>query len=380
MVIKSKLPNIGTSIFSTMSALANQEGAINLAQGFPNFPVDIELKKKVIEGLAAEQVQYAPMAGRLDLRKSIARKVNLQHGIDINPLTEITLTAGATQGIYAAITAFVHPGEEVILFDPAYDCYAPTILLNQGVPIHLALTFPAYGIPWEQVWKRINEKTRMIVINNPHNPSASVLTMDDIHELEKIIKAHPQLLILSDEVYEHMQFKGKHLSMLQFPILRNNSIVTYSFGKTLHVTGWKLGYVLAPKTLNEELQKSHQFQVFCANNTMQYAVSKYLDQGVAWEGISKMYQAKRDLFLNAMEGSRFKALPCDGTYFMLFDYSAISQDADIEFAAYLTKVHKVATIPVSVFYENKTDHHVLRICFAKKDETLLAAAAILKKL
>ncbi|MFD1551398.1 aminotransferase [Putridiphycobacter roseus] len=380
MDIPSKLPNIGTSIFTTMSVLANQENAINLAQGFPNFPVDMELKKKVIEGLAAEQVQYAPMAGRLDLRKSIARKLNLQHGIEVDPLTEITVTAGATQGIYAAITALIQPGDEVILFDPAYDCYAPTIQLNQGIPMHVELNFPAYSIPWEKVRATINASTKMIIINNPHNPSGAVLNAADIRALEKIIETYPQLIILSDEVYEHMQFVGNHLSVLQSPKLRKNSMVTYSFGKTLHVTGWKLGYVIAPKALNEELQKAHQFQVFCANNTMQYAVSKYLDEGNVWAGISKMYQAKRDLFLKAMEGSRFKALPCNGTYFMLFDYSAISKVSDVEFAITLTKKHKVATIPVSVFYKQKTDHHVVRVCFAKNEETLLAAAKILKEL
>jgi len=378
MEFESKLPNVGTSIFAVMSALAQKENAINLAQGFPNFPIDIELKKKVIEGLAAEQVQYAPMAGRLDLRESIARKIDLQSNVTIDPLTEITVTTGATQGIYAAITAFIHPREEVIVFDPAYDCYAPIIKLNGGIPVHIELTYPNYQIPWKQVVEAITEQTKMIVINNPHNPTGAVLGAEDIDALEKIVQTYPHIIILSDEVYEHMQYKSTHLSVLQSPILKQNSIATYSFGKTLHATGWKLGYLIAPKAWNEEIQKSHQFQVFCVNNTMQYAVSKYLDQGKIWENIVGMYRAKRDLFIQAMEGSRFKILPCDGTYFMLFDYSAISQDDDVTFANYLTQTHKVATIPISVFYQKKTDNKVIRVCFAKTDETLLAAAKILK--
>jgi len=380
MKIKSKLPEIETSIFTVMSALANQENAINLSQGFPDFPIDIELKKKVIEGLSAEQVQYAPMAGRLDLRTEIAKKILTQHQKTISAVDEITITAGATQAIYSAITAFINIGDEVILFDPAYDCYDPSIVLQGGVPIHIELEFPSYSINWLAVQSKISIKTKMIIVNNPHNPTGSIWGKNDIIELENIIKTYPNLIILSDEVYEHMQYQNVHQSVLKSDILYQNSIVTYSFGKTFHVTGWKLGYAVASPKLTNELRKSHQFQVFCANNTMQYAISEYLKTDTSWQNVHSFYQTKRDLFLKEMEGSKLIPLPCNGTYFMLFDYSAISNESDVKFAKRLTKEFKVATIPVSVFYENKTDHKVIRICFAKQDDTLIKAARILKKL
>jgi len=378
--IESKLPFVGTSIFTEMSTLANQENAINLSQGFPDFPVDIELKKKVIEGLAAEQVQYAPMAGRLDLRIEIANKMQIQHSISFDPETDITITSGATQAIYSAITAFVNQGDEVILFDPAYDCYDPSIRLNGGIPIHLELKFPAYSINWSEVEEAITERTKMIIINNPHNPSGAILTQVDIDLLEKILLASPNIILLSDEVYEHMQFGSNHQSVLKRKNIYNQTIVTYSFGKTFHVTGWKLGYVVAPKHLSEELRKIHQFQVFAANNTMQYAIASYLKNTDNWQDISTFYQTKRDLFLKEMEGSRLKALQCNGTYFMLFDYSAISDENDVAFARRITVENKVATIPVSVFYKKRTDHKVIRVCFAKQDETLVKAANILRGL
>ncbi|MFK8037414.1 MAG: methionine aminotransferase [Crocinitomicaceae bacterium] len=377
---KSKLPNVGTSIFTVMSGLANQEGAINLSQGFPDFPIDIELKKKVLEGLAAEQVQYAPMAGRLDLRQEIANKMGVQHDIQFNPETDITITSGATQAIYSAITAFINLGDEVIVFDPAYDCYDPSIVLNGGKPVHVPLTFPNYAIDWDLVRKRINSTTKMIIVNNPHNPSGAVMTRHDFDELEQVLEANPQIILLSDEVYEHMQYNSIHQSVLKRPRIYNQTIVTYSFGKTFHVTGWKLGYAVAPKHLSDELRKVHQFQVFAANNTMQYAIASYLKTDKSWAGISDFYKAKRDLFLKEMEGSRLKPLPCNGTYFMLFDYSEISNENDVDFAKRITKELKVATIPVSVFYESKQDNKVIRICFAKQDDTLIKAAQILKNI
>lgn len=380
MKIQSKLPNEETSIFTKMSALARQESAINLSQGFPDFSIDSILKNKVIEALVADQVQYAPMQGRLDLRQEIAKKIQIQHQLNLNPETEITITAGATQALYSAFTAFISSGDEVILFDPAYDSYDPSIKLQGGVPIHIELDFPTYSINWEKVRSKMSSLTKMIVINNPHNPTGAVLTEKDIFELESLIDTYPELIILSDEVYEHMHYNGMHQSILKSTKLYNRSIITYSFGKTFHVTGWKLGYFIAKPELSHEIRKCHQFQVFCANNTMQFAISEYLKTENSWESINDFYKQKRDLFLKEIKGSRLKPLPCDGTYFMLFDYSAISEEKDVDFCNRITKEYKVATIPVSVFYQNKKDNKVIRICFAKKDKTLIEAARILKSL
>jgi len=378
--MESKLPNVGTTIFTVMSALANECGAINLSQGFPNFPIDQRLKDFVSEGLINEQVQYAPMPGRLDLRQEISRKINIQHTIFIDPESEITITAGATQAIFSAIATIVQKDDEVILFDPAYDCYDPSILLFGGIPIHLKLKFPSYQIIWEEVESKINSKTKLIIVNNPQNPAGSVWIKDDIDELEKLVLKFPQLYIISDEVYEHLQFTGTHQSVLKNEIIRQKSFVTYSFGKTFHVTGWKLGYCVAPPKLTVEFRKVHQFNVFCVNNTIQYAVAQYLNKTNEWQNLSSVYKTKRDLFLNAMKPSKFKALNCDGTYFCLFDYSAISAEKDIDFAKRLTRDFGVATIPVSVFYADETDNKVIRFCFAKTDETLLNAAEKLCKI
>ena len=374
----SKLPKVETSIFTVMSQLANECGAINLSQGFPNFKIDEQLKNFVKEGLDLEQVQYAPMIGRKDLRDAISTKIKEQHQINVNADTEITITAGATQAIFTIFSAMLHQGDEVILFDPAYDCYDPSIRLQGAKPIHLELKHPSYNIDWTEVNKSITPKTKMIVINNPHNPCGSVLTSNDLDELEKIIQLYPHLYILSDEVYEHIQFEGEHQSVLKRKHLRNKSFVTYSFGKTFHVTGWKLGYCIAPPQLTEEFRKVHQFNVFCVNNTMQYAVAKYMNETNSWRDVMPFYKHKRDLFLNAMKGSKLKPLACNGTYFCLFNYSAISTENDVDFAKRITKEIGVATIPTSVFYQNKTDHKVIRICFAKTDDTLIKAAEVLR--
>lgn len=360
-----------------MSQLANECGAINLSQGFPNFKIDSVLKDFVKEGLDLEQVQYAPMTGRKDLRDAIANKIKEQHQIHIDADSEITITAGATQAIYTIFSAMLHKDNEVILFDPAYDCYDPSIRLQGAIPIHLELEHPTYSINWDEVEKNISPKTKMIVINNPHNPAGSVLDKNDIIALENITKKHPNLFILSDEVYEHIQYEGEHQSVLKSAILKAKSFVTYSFGKTFHVTGWKLGYCIAPPLLTEEFRKVHQFNVFCVNNTMQYAVAKYLNETSSWRDVMPLYKHKRDLFLNAMQSSKLKPLACDGTYFALFDYSEISNEPDVDFAKRITKEIGVATIPTSVFYQNKTDHKVVRICFAKTDETLIEAAKLL---
>lgn len=376
-MIESKLPNIGTTIFSVMSALANEEGAINLSQGFPDFPVDTKLKNFVKTALDQEQVQYAPMPGRLDLRQAIADKIFVQHGVVVNPDTEITVSAGATQGIYSAIAAVISAGDEVIVFDPAYDCYDPTIRLHGGKPIHLKLKFPDFTIDWNEVEDSVTPKTKMIVVNNPHNPTGSVWTAQDIEALTAICKSHPHLFILSDEVYEHIQFEGKHQSVLTNDFLRERSFVTYSFGKTFHVTGWKIGYTIAPASLTRELRKMHQFNVFCVNNTMQSALANYLNSSEAWKEVLPTYQSKKNLFIEGLSNSKFKPLNCHGTYFCLADYSEISDENDIDFAKRITKEFGVASIPVSVFYADKTDNKVVRFCFAKEDETLNKAIELL---
>lgn len=371
--MESKLPNVGTTIFSVMSALAVEHQAINLSQGFPNFKVDGDLKELIKKALDQEQVQYAPMSGRLDLREQIAQKLFIQHGAQVSPDSEITISAGATQGIYSAIAATINKGDEVILFDPAYDCYDPSIRLHGGIPIHLNLSFPEYRINWDELRASINSKTKMIIVNNPHNPAGTVWSESDLKELENIFIDFPHLFLISDEVYEHLQYNGQHQSVLKSDILRSKAFVTYSFGKTFHVTGWKIGYTVAPPKLTTELRKMHQFNVFCVNNTMQWALSQYLKNEATWKGLSGFYRPKRDLFMNGMEESKFKALACEGTYFCLYDYSAISSEPDVEFAKRMTREFGVASIPVSVFYENKEDNKVIRFCFAKKDETLIQA-------
>ena len=380
MKLNSKLPQVGTTIFSVMSALANEYEAINLSQGFPDFDIDPELKSLVNEAMVENQVQYAPMPGRPDLRKAIAEKIAIDYQLSIDPQEEITITAGATQAIYTAIATIIHEKDEVIVFDPAYDCYAPTVELHGGVPIHLELKHPTYHIDWQEVRRAITPKTRMIIVNNPHNPCGVVWSENDLNELEKIAIEFPQIFFVSDEVYEHIQFEGGHLSVLSSPVLRERSVVTYSFGKTLHVTGWKLGYAIAPPDLMKEFRKVHQYLVFCVNNSMQYAVAKFLEKGRPWENVSPTYEKKRDLFLNGIKNSKFKVLPCQGTYFCLLDYSAVSNLNDVEFAKKMTTEYGVAVIPVSVFYKQKTDHKVIRVCFAKKDKTLIKAAEALCKI
>jgi len=351
-----KLPAVGTSIFAVMSGLAHEYGAINLSQGFPDFKVDQRLLDYVSQGMNLGHLQYAPMPGRQDLREEIAKKAAEQHDIQLNPDTEITITAGATQAIYCIISGVVNTGDEVILFDPAYDCYDPAVKLNKGIPIHLKLQHPDYKIDWLDLKNHLNEKSRMLILNNPHNPCGSVWDASDLEELEKILMEFPKLLVLSDEVYEHIQFEGDHQTVLASEILREQSFVTYSFGKTFHVTGWKIGYCIAPKELTNEFRMVHQFNVFCVNNTIQYAIANYLKEKDEWKKVMSLYKTKRDLFLNAMKDSRFVALKCTGTYFCLFDYTSISDESDLEFSKRITKESGVACIPVSVFYQDKTDH------------------------
>ncbi len=378
--ISSKLPKNGTSIFSVMSSLANEHAAINLSQGFPDFYPDQRLMDLVTEGMRIGYNQYAPMPGLMALREVIAHKTKSLYNTDYNPDTEVTVVPGATYGIFAAITSVVREGDEVILFEPAYDCYVPAIELSGGKPIQVELKFPNFNIDWDEVAKLINFRTKMIIINTPHNPSGSVLKEEDIRRLTKLVHGS-DIVILSDEVYEHIIFdSNQHTSAALYPELAERSFIVSSFGKTYHTTGWKMGYVLAPENLTKELRKVHQYLAFSVNSPMQYAYSVMLQDPTTYNGLSSMYQAKRDFFVDLIRGSRFEIQPCSGSYFQLLKYDRISDEKDELFAKRLTIDHKIASIPISVFYRNKTDNKVLRFCFAKSNETLERAAEILCKI
>jgi len=377
-LLKSKLHKTGTSIFAVMSGLANEHGAINLSQGFPNFSCSPELISLVNQHMKKGHNQYAPMPGLLQLRERIAEKVESLYSAVYHPEKEITITAGGTQAIYTALAATVREGDEVILFDPAYDSYAPAIEIHGGIPIHLQLKGNDFHIDWNEVKKFMNQRTRMIMINTPHNPTGAILTARDMQQLEKITHK-TDILILSDEVYEHIIFDGyEHQSILRYPRLMERSFVIYSFGKTFHTTGWKTGYCLAPEKLTAEFRKLHQFMVFAANTPIQHALAEFMEDKNNYSGLDRFYQEKRDYFLKLLKGSKFKPLPCSGSYFQLLDYSAISKEKDTDYAIRLTKENKVASIPVSVFYKNPPDQKILRFCFAKENETLEAAAEQLK--
>lgn len=372
--VKSKLLKTGTSIFSVMSALANETGAINLSQGFPNFEVDAHLVELVNKFMKKGMNQYAPMPGIISLREQIAEKAEKLYSAKYNPETEITITSGGTQAIYTAITSVIKDGDEVIIFDPAYDCYAPAVELNGGIPVHIQLKPPSFSIDWSQVKKFLNQRTRMIIINTPHNPMGTILTARDMQQLEKITK-DTDILILSDEVYEHIIFDGyEHQSVMRFPKLAERSFVIFSFGKTFHATGWKTGYCVAPAKLMTEFRKVHQFMVFAANTPIQYALAEYMKGKKSYDDLKSFYAQKRDYFLKLIKGSKFKTLDCSGSYFQLLDYSKISKEKDTEFAIHLTKEAGVASIPVSVFYRNPVDLKLLRFCFAKDNSTLEQAA------
>jgi methionine aminotransferase len=378
--VKSKLHKTGTTIFTVMSGLANETGAINLSQGFPDFPVAKELITLVNKAMKDGHNQYAPMPGYKPLRDRLAEKIKSRYTASYDPDTEITITAGGTQAIYAAITAVIREGDEVIIFEPAYDCYVPAIELNGGIPVHLQLKGPDFHIDWNEVKKMVNQRTRMIMINTPHNPTGAILTAKDMLQLEKIT-TNRDIIVVSDEVYEHVIFDGyEHQSVMRYPKLAERSFVVFSFGKTFHATGWKTGYCVAPANLMAEFRRVHQFQVFAANTPIQYALAEYMKEEKHYTGIESFYQQKRDLFLKLLKGSRFKPLPCSGSYFQLLDYSKISDEKDADFAIRVTKEHGVASIPVSVFYKNPVDLKVLRFCFAKEDDTLKQAAERLIKI
>jgi len=372
--IKSKLPEVGITIFTVMSKLANDHGAINLSQGFPDFDVNPELIERVGHYMKSGYNQYAPMQGVPALRREIAEKISNLYRAAYDPETEITITSGATEALYAAITAVVQKGDEVIIFEPAYDAYAPAVKLNGGIPKFIKLKAPGYTIDWDGVKDRLSPKTRLMILNTPHNPSGSVLRQEDMQALHSIL-AHTRTLILSDEVYEHIIFDGlRHESISRYPDLASRSFVVSSFGKTYHTTGWKIGYCLAPEALTKEFQRVHQFLTFASNTPVQCAYADMLRQKDLYLNLPAFYQQKRDLFLSLMSASRFKPVPCSGTYFKLMQYQDISNEPDVDFSRRITIDHGVAAIPVSVFYHDQTDHHVVRFCFAKKDDTLEKAA------
>lgn len=374
MKIESKLPDVGVTIFTVMTALSNAHGAINLSQGFPDFNVSPDLIELVLRNMRAGHNQYAPMQGILSLRETIADKVMHLYGAKYDPVREVTVTSGATEAVFCAITSVVRPGDEVIILEPAYDAYVPIVRLCGGIPVFVELDYPFYRIDWNQVKKALTARTRLIVLNSPHNPTGAVLVQEDISALQELVN-DTRLLIVSDEVYEHIIFDGlRHESLARYPELAERSFVISSFGKTYHTTGWKIGYCLAPSHLSVEFQKVHQFVNFAVNTPAQYAYAEYMRQPDTYSPLSGFYQRKRDIFLELLQGSRFRPLACRGTYFQMLDYSDITAEPDIEFAKRLTVSHGVAAIPPSVFYHRGTDHKALRFCFAKKDETLRAAA------
>jgi methionine transaminase len=379
MNILSRLPDIGTSIFSVMSKMAIEHDAINLSQGFPDFSIDENLISLVHHYMLQGNNQYAPMPGVPALRQAIAEIIFNSYNRQVDPETEITITAGGTQAIYSIVSAFVNPGDEVILFDPAYDSYDPAIRLNGGVPVQINLRYPDFAIDWDQVRSRISARTKMIMINTPQNPSGAVLYENDLKALEEIALKH-NLIVLSDEVYERLIFDGiEHQSVLRFPNLAAQSLAVFSFGKTFHATGWKSGYTVGPEKLMREVRKTHQFMVFSVNTPIQWALSEYLKEPAHYNSLGNFYQSKRDLFLSQIKGSSWEPLPCHGSYFQLLSYKNFSDKPDVAMAEELTQKNKVASIPVSVFYKDRSDNKLLRFCFAKKEETLEKACKILRQ-
>jgi len=375
--IKSKLPTIKTNIFTVMSKLAAECNAINLSQGFPNFNTSKELVQLANMAMINGHNQYAPMPGIFSLRKAISQKMESLYNISFNPENEITITAGATQAIFTAIAASIHKGDEVIIFKPAYDCYEPTVELFGGKSIPIQLDPSTFKIDWQKVKGSINDKTKMIIINSPHNPSGRILSKDDMIQLEILLKG-TKILLLSDEVYEHIIFDGeKHQTAALFPALVERAFIIFSFGKTFHNTGWKLGYCIAPAELTKEFRNVHQFNVFSVNHPTQVALTAYIKTSKNYLELPSFYQAKRDLFLSLIKDSRFEFSPSTGTYFQLLNYKKITDEYDCDFAIRLTKEKKIASIPVSVFNNNNFDGKDLRFCFAKTDDTLKEAAEIL---
>jgi methionine aminotransferase len=374
----SKLPHVGTTIFTTMSKMAMDHQAINLSQGFPNFPVDEKLTDILVETAKENAHQYVPMSGLPALLEGIATLTWDNYQRKVNPATEILVTAGATQGIFTAIQAFVKTGQEVVILDPAYDCYAPAVILAGGIPIHINMKLD-FTPDWEKINSNVNDKTVMIIVNNPHNPSGKILQESDLIELEKLMDKHPQLLLLSDEVYEYITFEQKHISANTRKSLIERTIVVSSFGKTFHITGWKIGYLIAPENLMIEIKKVHQFLVFCVNSVAQISLAKYLKE-VNVQNLGAFYQTKRDYFKQLISGSRFELLPSEGSYFQTASYKEISNQSDMDFVTEMVQKHGVAAIPFSAFYQDHNDQKIIRFCFAKDNETLEKAAEKLCKI
>ena len=379
-IIKSKLPRTGTSIFAVMSQLANEHKAINLSQGFPDFDVSPKLIELISHYMKKGYNQYAPMTGVPLLRERISEKIEKTYKIKYDPDKEINITAGATQGIYAAIACMVRDDDEVIIFEPAYDSYAPAVQLCGGIVKYARMEPPDYNINWPEVARMVTHRTRMIIINSPHNPTGSILREKDLLALQHLTKK-TDIVVLSDEVYEHLIYDGEpHESVCKYPGLVERSFVIGSFGKTFHATGWKMGYVLAPENLMKEFRKSHQFIVFACNTPVQHAIADYLGDEKNYRDLHSFYQKKRDYFVDGISSSRFKIIPCHGTYFQLLDYSRISDESEMDFATRLITEYGIGSIPVSPFYHQRDENRVLRFCFAKKEETLDKAANILCKI
>lgn len=378
--LNTKLPKVGETIFTTMSALANQYHAINLSQGFPDFDVDPLLLNCLIKALKDYSHQYAPMAGLPILRERIAEQWLDKHSFEINPSSQITITSGATEAIFDAIQAIVHAGDEVIILEPCYDSYLPAILLANAKPVPIPLEFPSYAMDFQKIYDAVTPKTKAIIINTPNNPTGSIIHYEEFLELEKLFEKFPHLYLISDEVYENIIFDGKkHFSALDFEGLRNRTFTVYSFGKSLHVTGWKIGYCIASPELTTEFRKVHQYVTFSSATPLQYAIYQYMLQNpLYYQKLPSFFEKKRNLFIELIQNTAWKPLPCSGTYFILLDYSSLSNQNDVLLAKELTTQFGIASIPVSVFYQNPVDHKVLRLCFGKKEETLEKASEKLK--
>ena len=379
--LSSKLPKVGTTIFTVMSALATEKAAVNLGQGFPDFDCDPALVDAVGTAMKAGLNQYPPMTGVPALRTAIAEKIEALHGYRYDATSEITITAGATQGILTSLLCAVHPGDEVIVVEPAYDSYVPAIELAGGIPVFVQMQVDAagYSVPWDLVAAAVTAKTRLIMVNTPHNPTGTIFQQADIEALADIVR-NTGILILADDVYEHIVYDGQqHLSLCRHPELAKRSFINSSFGKTYHVTGWKVGFVAAPAALMAEFRKVHQFNVFTVNTPVQHGLAEYMKNQSAYIDLPKFYQRKRDLFRDGLKNTRFKLLPSDGTYFQCVDYRAISDLSEAEFATWLTSEIGVAAIPVSAFYNTPRESGIVRFCFAKKDDTLALALARLAK-
>ena len=378
--IQSKLPHVGTTIFTVMSGLANQCDAINLGQGFPDYQMNEDLMNKVSEVMQKGWNQYVPMQGYMPLRESIAEKVEYLYQTKISPDTQITITPGGTYAIYTALTTVLQPGDEVIIFEPGYDSYIPNVEINGAVPVLIDLKFPEYKIDWNEVKKKISPKTKVIMLNSPHNPTGAVLMEEDMRQLSEIVN-NTNIFIVSDEVYEHLIFDNiPHQSILRYPQLRERSFVCFSFGKTYNCTGWKLGYCISSPPAMAEFRKVHQFNCFCCHTPSQVALAEFLKNKEAYLSLSGIMQQKRDYFIELMKATKFDMLNSSGSYFICAKYNRISDETDRDFAIRITKEHGVATIPVSVFYKAGTDNKVIRFCFSKKKETLETAIERLTKI